>query len=69
MNTEELSTEEKCKQLGIPVVSNRLSDVPNGTYFWCFGKRWKKVKSGKKTTKVVIEENWDNNLGVLTEQS
>lgn len=44
MNTEELSTEEKCKQLGIPVVSNRLSDVPNGVYFWCFGKRWKKVK-------------------------
>lgn len=61
------STEDKCKRLNISVKGCHLIDVPNGTYFWCYGKRWKKVKTGKKSSKVVIEDEWDNYLGVLSE--
>lgn len=67
METEKLSTEEKLKRLDIPYVSSRLSDVPNGTYVWFYGERWQKVKSNKKTTKVIKVDNISNNFCVAME--
>lgn len=67
MNTENLSTEEKLNQLDIPFVISRLSDVSNGTYVWFYGERWQKVKSGKKTTKVIKVDNISNHFCVAME--
>ena len=52
---ENTYTEEKLNKLNIPYRGVRLSDVPNGTYIWAFGERWKKVKTGNKTS-IVIKE-------------
>ena len=64
---ENTYTEEKLNKLNIPYRGVRLSDVPNGTYIWAFGERWKKVKTGKKTSIVIKEENIDNNFCVAME--
>jgi len=63
------STEEKLKRLNIPWESSHLCDVPDGCYFWVDGERWKKVKTGKKASKVKQrEQKWDNYLGVFMEK-
>ena len=67
MDAVQLNTEEKLKQLNIPFVGCRLADVPNGTYVWFWGERWKKIKTGKKTTKVIKEDNLSNNFCVAME--
>lgn len=68
MSIEKLSTEEKLNKLGVQFESSRLSDVPNGSYVWFFGERWKKIKSGKKTSKVIKVDNISNNFCVSVEK-
>jgi len=68
MSIEKLSTEEKLNKLGVQFESSRLSDVPNGSYVWFFGERWKKIKSGKKTSKVIKVDNISNNFCVAVEK-
>lgn len=64
---KDVTTEERLNELKIPFVASRISDVPNGSYVWFFGARWKKIKSGKKITKVIREDNISNNFCVAME--
>lgn len=64
---EEIDVDTSERQLTTHDVSSRLSDVPDNTYVWFFGERWKKVRTGKKTTKVIKVDNLSNNFCVAME--